>query len=122
MTLGSRRRQQDWALHAYRQVAEVPQGKRNEYRITVNDLGANVLRTGLAGAVAVLEREEKRGGGLVLTHLAAASIAGLVPATGSDLGARVRGLGLDEYMIATREVLQVATWLRRAVQATFDEG
>jgi len=32
----------------------------------------------------------------------------------------VRELDADGYMIATREMLQVATWLKRAVQATFE--
>ncbi|NJM90824.1 MAG: type III-B CRISPR module-associated protein Cmr5, partial [Myxococcales bacterium] len=37
------------------------------------------------------------------------------------LAQRVRGLDADGYMMATRELLQVATWLKRAVQATFEE-
>jgi len=31
----------------------------------------------------------------------------------------VRGLDVDGYIIATREILQLATWLKRAAQATF---
>src|SRR5215472_5371843 len=98
------RRQQTWALHAYRVVDGVPPEKVDEYRTAVNDLGANVLRGGLAAAVAALQR---RGAGLVLDHLASAGISGLEDATGKDLPARVRGLDLDEYVIASREVLQL---------------
>lgn len=58
---------------------------------------------------------------VLLGHLASAGIPGLENATAQNLAERVRGLDTDSYMMATRELLQVATWLKRAVQATFEE-
>jgi CRISPR-associated protein Cmr5 len=113
---GPRLRQQSWALHAYQVVDRVSEDRLRDYRIVVNDLGANVLRGGLAAAIAALEREDRRGG-LVLEHLASAGISGLEGATRDDLPDRVRRLDVDGYVIASREVLQFAAWLRRAVQA-----
>jgi hypothetical protein len=50
------------------------------------------------------------------------TVSGLEGATKNDLPDRVRRLDVDGYMIATREILQLAAWLRRAVQATFGDG
>jgi CRISPR-associated protein Cmr5 len=41
--------------------------------------------------------------------------------TARELPRRVRELDAAGYMIATREILQIAMWLKRAVQATFEE-
>ncbi len=59
------------------------------------------------------------GSELLLGHLAAAGVPGLEGAAANDVAKRVRELDADAYMIATRETLQVAVWLKRAVQATF---
>jgi CRISPR-associated protein Cmr5 len=106
------------ALHAYEVVAKVPEKDRKDYKIAVNDLGANILRSGLAAAMAALERLGDRGKALI-EHLAAAGVPGLEGATKDDLPDRVRRLEVDAYMIATREMLEVAAWLKRAAQATF---
>jgi CRISPR-associated protein Cmr5 len=100
-------------------VDAVPEDKLDGYRAAVNDLGANILRGGLAAALAALER---RSAGLVIEHLAMAGVSGLEDATREDLGARVRGLGLDQYVVASREFLQLAAWLRRAVPPRPEEG
>ena len=114
-------RDQKRALHAYQVVASVPREKRKDYQIAVNDLGANILRNGLAAAMAALERLGDRGK-MLLDHLAAAGLPGLEGATKDDLPDRVRRLDdVDAYMIATREMLQVAAWLKRAAQATFGD-
>jgi CRISPR-associated protein Cmr5 len=113
----TRTRDQQRALHAYDAVASVAKTDQKDYKIAVNDLGANILRSGLVAAMAVLERLDKRGK-IVLGHLAAAKVPGLDGATPDDLTDRVRRLEVDAYMIATREILAVATWLKRAVQAT----
>jgi len=116
-------RDQRRAIHAYEAAESVPEDQRRDYEIAVNDLGANVLRSGLAAALASLDRQKGGRGGAVLEHLAAAGIPGLEDATRDDLAQRVRTLDAGSYMSATREVLQVATWLKRAVQATFgDDG
>lgn len=113
-------RDQQRALHAYRCVGAVAEPERKEYKTAVNDLGAIVLRSGLPAAMAALERRGK-GGRTLLDHLAQASVPGLEGATKADLSERVRELSVDDYMIATREVLEVATWLKRAAQATLGD-
>ncbi len=113
-------RDQRWALHAYNVVAQVPDQQRKDYKIAVNDLGANILRGGLVAAMAAVERLGNRGK-LLLEHLASAGIAGLDDATAANLPSRIRELDVDGYILATREMLQVATWLKRATQAMFGE-
>ena len=109
-------RDQQRALHAYECVATV-NGKRTEYQIAVNSLGANILRSGLCAAIASVQRLDNPGG--LLGHLAKAGVPGLDGANADDLAERVCQLDADGYMLATRELLQVATWLKRAAQATF---
>ncbi|MFP4600084.1 MAG: type III-B CRISPR module-associated protein Cmr5 [Persicimonas sp.] len=113
-------RDQQRALHAYEAVAQVQPRQRKDYQIAVNDLGANILRSGLCAAMASVQRLGNRGD-VLLGHLASARVPGLEDATAHDIGQRVRGLDADSYMIATRELLQVATWLKRAVQAIVEE-
>jgi CRISPR-associated protein Cmr5 len=118
-------RDQRRALQAYRLVRDVPgdQATRRDYKTAVDDLVATILRHGLSAGLAGLERKSSRSGGLVLGHLAACDVPGLAGATEGDLPAQIRTLDVDSYMIATREILQLAAWFRRAVQATFeDEG
>jgi len=114
-------RDQERALHAYTAVGSVPKDKRKDYKIAVNDLGANILRSGLCAALAAVQRLGERGIQL-LDHLAKAGVPGLEGASAGDLARRVQTLDADKYMIATREMLQVAMWLKRAVQATFEEA
>lgn len=115
---GTHTRDQQRALHAYQAVAGV--SKPKDYEIAVNDLGANILRSGLAAAMASLERLGDRGKTL-LDHLATAGVPGLDGATRDTLPDRVCRLDVDAYMIATREMVAVATWLKRAAQATFED-
>lgn len=113
-------RSQQRALHAYDSVAKVPKGQQKDYQIAVNDLGANILKSGLCAAMSSVQRLGSRGA-LLLGHLAAAGVPGLEKATARDIAVRVRELDTGAYMIATREMLQVAFWLKRAAQATFGE-
>lgn len=114
-------RDQRRALHAYDVVGRVLGSQRKDYKIEVNDLGANILRSGLSAALAALERQKEGRGGILLEHLASADVPGLDGATRDDLHDRVRRLDVDAYMIATREVLKITGWLKRAAQATFGE-
>ncbi len=114
-------RDQQRALHAYNAVIKVQSQQRKDYEIAVNDLGANILRSGLCAAIASVQRLGNRGD-VLLEHLASAGVPGLESATAQNLAQRVRELDADSYMMATRELLEVATWLKRAVQATFEEG
>ncbi len=114
-------RDQRRALHAYRVVRSVPSEKQADYAIAVNDLGANILRSGLCAAIAALQRMGERSR-LVLEHLASAEIPGLEGCRAEELPERIQQLDADAYMLATREALQLATWLKRAVQAAFKEA
>jgi CRISPR-associated protein Cmr5 len=110
-------RDQRRALHAYDCVDRVPKdpNQQKDYKIAVNDLGANILRSGLCGALAAVQRLGARGG-VLLEHLASAGVPGLEGAKADDLAQRVRELDVEAYIIATREMLQVALWLKRATQ------
>jgi CRISPR-associated protein Cmr5 len=113
-------RDQQRALHAYQAVGSVRTAQQKDYQIAVNDLGANILRSGLCAAIASVQRLGDRGN-VLLDHLAAAGVPGLDGVTARELPRRVRELDAAGYMIATREILQIAMWLKRAVQATFEE-
>lgn len=114
-------RDQERALHAYRCVGEISdKSDQKSYRIAVNDLGANLMRLKLAGAMAALERRNDRGGRLLLDHLGSAAIPGLQGTNHATLPDAVRHLPVDGYILATREMMRVAEWLKRAVQATFE--
>jgi CRISPR-associated protein Cmr5 len=113
-------RDQQRALHAYQSVASVEPAKRKDYEIAVNDLGSHILRSGLCAAIAAVQRLGERGKPL-LEHLANARVPGLEGVTANDLAKRICELDADGYMLATREFLKVAQWLKRAVQATSEE-
>ncbi|HYH97867.1 type III-B CRISPR module-associated protein Cmr5 [Hyalangium sp.] len=113
-------RDQRRALHAYQCVERVPAGEREDYKTRVGDLGSTVLRNGLAAALAFLEREQdKKAVVRLLGDLASAGIPGLSSVPAEKLPGKVRDLELRSYMLATREVLHLAVWFQRAVQATF---
>ena len=136
-------RDQQRAAYAYSRVGAVYKDFRKDYKIAVMALGSNILRSGMVAALADLQRKAKysdpparlkeSGGLLVLKHLAAAGIPHLVmvpigtahdavPDTVRDtLATTARGLHTLQYMLATREMLQVVLWLKRAAQATFVE-
>jgi len=113
-------RDQRRALHAYQSVGSVSKGQQKDYSIAINDFGANILRSGLCAALAAVQRLGARGDAL-LDHLAAAGVPGLEKVAPKDVASRVRELDADAYMIATREMLLVAVWLKRAAQATFGD-
>lgn len=113
-------RDQQRALYAYACVDSVKEDQRRDYKIAVNDLAANILRCGLCAALAAVQRLGERGT-ILMKHLAGANVVGLENATEADLARRVRELDVDAYMVATREMLKVAMWLRRACQATLGE-
>lgn len=117
-------RDQARARHAYDRVRAVPEEQRHEYKTLVFALGPNVMRSGLAAALAFVERETKRtrAAGAFLRDLAGANLPGLAGAN-DDLPERVRRLeDVEAYMLATREVLKLSVWFRRAAQALFREA
>jgi CRISPR/Cas system CMR-associated protein Cmr5 small subunit len=112
-------RDQQRAAHAYRVVTEVyREGDEawSPYKGIVMELPVVVLRCGLVAAVAWLRRQSGNAGDRVCRHLVAAGIAGLAGEPAGLLPA-VCALPLPRYMVATREALKVAGWLRRAAQA-----
>jgi CRISPR-associated protein Cmr5 len=126
-------RDQHRAQFAYRAVEYITdEAQRKDYKIAVHAFGAEILRSGLAAAMAGLERREGKGDRL-RSDLANpnAGIPGLVQPNRSDipilqvaptkdnLSAKIRSLPLDDYILATRETLQIVLWLKRAVQAKF---
>ncbi len=153
-------RDQKRARHAYDRVRALDAGLRDEYKTLLFALGPNVMRSGLAAALAFVEREVKAGeqqpegargrapgavavaagqqqhqrdgraraaeqrtsaAEVFLRDVATFDLPGLAGA-GADLPARVRQLGdIETYMLATREVLALTVWFRRAVQALFRE-
>jgi hypothetical protein len=62
----------------------VQKGHEKDYEIAVNDLGANILRSGLCAAIAAVQRLGERGD-LLLGHLASAGVPGLEGAAAKDL-------------------------------------
>jgi hypothetical protein len=69
----------------------------------------------------LLERISKRQGTQAFVqHLAGASIPGLEGTPADQLAGRVRGLDIEAYMLATREILRLTAWFRRAFQAEFE--
>ncbi len=113
-----RTRDQERALHAYKSVEDVPKEWLDEYKIAVNGLGSYIMRNGLAATMAYLERErERKAVERLADHLAEANIPGLERCSGKDLPRVVRSLPLDDYQVATREILKLLVWFRRAVRA-----
>jgi CRISPR-associated protein Cmr5 len=114
------------AAHAYACVRSVPLDQREDYRVAVNVLGPSVLRSGLCAALAFLERSaDSPAYRQFFRDLAGAEVPGLEVEEGEKpehaLPERARQLELDDFMLASREVLLVAHWFKRAVQATFGE-
>ncbi len=125
-----RTRDQERALHAHRCLdAVAKEGLLSTYKIHVQDLGPAVLRSGLAAALAWLERglpadrpdakptAEARLMDHLAEHLTRASFLDQRALRGRDLPAQVRELDVRRYQLVTREILHLAVWLRRAVQA-----
>jgi len=131
-------RDQQRARHAYDQVGvmwsaynRTPKGddearlrarkKCDNYEIAVKALGANILRSGLSAALADLMRRGDRAKDL-REHIAiaASELPGLTGAGEADLFRRVNNLETAQYMLTTRELLQVVMWLKRACEALFE--
>lgn len=109
-------REQRRAAYAYDVAGKARQSSCwPRYQGVVMGLPVVILRCGLVGAIAWLHRQDAAGK-LVRQHLGAAGVPGL-KVEADELLPRACGLGLPQYMVATREALKVAGWLQRAVQA-----
>ena len=111
-------RDQHRALYAYECVQNVAKDKLNDYKVHVNSFGANLLKSGLAASICFLERDKADA---FLRHLQAADIPGINPQADEKqpptIGAQVRKLETEQYILASREARKIAIWFRRAVQA-----
>jgi CRISPR-associated protein Cmr5 len=110
-------RDQQRAPHAYQCVAKVS-GNLKEYKIFVNGLGPNIIRSGLVAAIAFIQRNRSD----LRDQFASDIASGLypqweVPTNLPDLAKHVREVPHDQYMLLTREILRLSLWFKRAVQA-----
>jgi hypothetical protein len=86
----------------------------------VQSFAAALLRSGFAAAVSILERSaERKAFAMLLGHLATWPLPGkLAEGPAKEWPSRVRGLAdISEYMQATRELVALLGWLRRACRA-----
>jgi len=114
------------AFAAVQRVADGPPDVGKEYKTAVFTLGTNVMRSGLVAALSFIQRQPKKAAQKqLMADLAVASIPGLACSEGEDpmvkLPDLARNLDLESYMLATREILKVAQWMKRAVQALLGE-
>jgi hypothetical protein len=113
------RKDQQRALRAY-EWANAARDVLGEYQIAVQSFAAALLRSGFAAAVSVLERNKDRSGyQRLLDNLAAWPLPGIQPRSSSaEWPAQVRALAdITQYMQATRELVLLLNWLRRACRA-----
>jgi|GEM_PF-6898715 hypothetical protein len=114
------RRDQQRGLCAYAWAeAAKRSGALENYEIAVQSFAAALLRSGFAAAVSVLERSADRSEfRLLIENLASYPLPGIAAATAADWPARVRALPDTRlYMQATRELIALFAWLRRACRA-----
>ena len=98
----------------------VEAGQFKAWKTAVMSFGSEVQRCGLLQAVAFLHRGQDKGVALRLTesvrdHLIQVRIL-QVREPRKPLLTILRSVSTDEYMMATREVLALSLWLRRATQ------
>ena len=121
MPIARLNRDQQRATYAYKRVNGLPLGDRKEYKTTVRALGPNILRSGLSAAFADLMRRGK-GAKALREHLAAAGIPGLNGVAEDKIFENVNQLPAEQYMLATRETLQVVLWHKRAAEALIKDA
>ena len=121
------RKDQERALWAYQRAQAVSDSDHlalDDYEIAVQAFGATLLRSGLAVAVSMLERNTKHPAYRSLLS----DMAGQLPLPDGngqvdteDWPSAIRGLDdVPTYMLKTREALACVTWLRRACRALGD--
>jgi len=120
------RKDQERALSAYAWANKAKQlGALDDYEIAVQSFAATLLRSGFAAAVSVIERNAKlepegkpNGFTLLLDSLAAHPLPGIPNTLGVHWPDKVRALAdLGDYMHATREMIALLAWVRRACRA-----
>jgi hypothetical protein len=108
-------------------VANNYPGEQAEYRTAAMSLGGHVRRNGLVATLAYYQKNPKVAWAqLLFKHISEAGIHGLTDDDPDEppifaIPRRARALARPDYLLATREMLRFALWLRRAAQATFPE-
>lgn len=113
------RKDQERAIWAYR-CAEAASSMIKDYENAAQTFAAATLRNGPAVAVSVLQRDAKRKApAKLLADLAKwEKVPGFAASDVAGWPMRVRSISsLDDYMLATRELLALVTWLIRACRA-----
>ena len=128
-----RRKDQQRALSSYAWAKEAAKDPNvlKEYTIAAQGFAGALLRGGFAGAASALERDAKPednkngrpGFRLLLGHLASYALPGIPVGEAAAWAGKVRGLAdLGSYMLATREMIALLSWLRRACRALGGEN
>lgn len=111
----SQTREQQRALAAHKQVAQVPDQHWDKYRTATLKAQALIRNAGLCQALHFLQNKDE-GAKLLVADLQVHLKEGRA-LQGSDLLAEVRNADLPAYLAATREALQCLTWQCRMVEA-----
>jgi CRISPR type III-B/RAMP module-associated protein Cmr5 len=117
-------RDQKRAELAYSRVEEVIGDKgvsSKDYKVLINSLGANVIRSGLLGALCFMQRKDSAAVRALANHLSEGLGAFKIEGDIDQLVASARKLPMEDYMLATRELLALTVWFKRAVQALVED-
>lgn len=114
-------RDQQRACHAYDRVGKLHSDPdRKSYKVLVNSLGPNIIRSGLVAAIAFIQRDKSQS----MQKQFALDLAEAfppefdIPNSGlDDMAQCIRHLEPEQYMLVTRETLKLALWFKRALQA-----
>jgi hypothetical protein len=121
----ARRKDQDRALKAYEWANAAKTCKcLDDYETAVQGFAAALLRSGFAVAASTLERDRQRKAqALLIEHLASWQLPG-IPVSSEKWPAEVRKISdVSQYMQASRELVALLGWLRRACRAVqVDDG
>lgn len=112
-------REQQRALTAHQQVAQVPDQAWDKYRTATLKAQALIRNAGLCQALHFLQNKDD-GAKLLVAHLQTHLKEGRA-LHGADLLAEIRQARLPAYLAATREALQCLTWQCRMVEAKAQE-
>jgi len=112
-------REQQRALTAHKQVAQVPETHWDKYRTATLKAQALIRNAGLCQALHFLQNKDD-GAKVLVTDLQAHLKEGRVLKS-ADLLSEIRQAELPAYLAATREALQCLTWQCRMVEAKDQE-
>jgi len=112
-------RDQKRAFDAFRLAKQASaKGKQfGDYRNAANDLPVHLVRSGLVAALANLQRVVAgRPGAMQFRADLCAALPVHLKAPTDELLDWAAKLSTDQYMLASREMMKLAVWFKRAVQ------